>query len=149
MRKNTVSVPLIVEPHPENYSGYPFITLIQYNDQNLLAIMDNIIGGNITGYVLDLCTPSGVSENAIIEAAINWYDSGRYTRIPVSIEFSRLGVAETVNRIYRAFPMDFVTRVIGPLPEYKMSGVLKVKKRKKKQLKGIQFIDRVKCSLES
>ena len=34
-------LPLIIEPHPADYVGYPFITLIEYRDTHLLGIIDN------------------------------------------------------------------------------------------------------------
>lgn len=142
MRKNSLSVPLIVEPHPSSYSGYPFITLIQYNDNKLLSIADNVINGTISAYVLDYCGPSGIKEEALIELAAGWHSSGRYKKVPVSIEISRLGLSHAFNFVYRAFPIDFVSRVIGPLPEYKMSGVSKIRRRKRKPLPpGVQYED--------
>jgi hypothetical protein len=142
MRKNSLSVPLIVEPHPGSYSGYPFITLIQYNDQKLLSITDNVINGTISAYILDFCGPAGIKEETLIRVADGWYSSGRYKTVPVSIEVSRLGLAQSFNAVYRAFPIDFVSRVIGPLPEYKMSGVSKIRRRKRKPLPpGVQYAD--------
>ena len=38
MKKHSTFQPLIVEEHPKDYTGYEFITLIKYNDQNYLTI---------------------------------------------------------------------------------------------------------------
>lgn len=132
MRKSINNVPLIIEPHPENYSGFKFITLIRYNDQDTINIVDNIVDGQILTYVLDLCGPLGINEIPIIETANSWYSSGSYKKYPLSIEFSKLYLSNEVNKILRVFPIDFVTRLIGPIHEYKMSGHSKCRKRRKR-----------------
>lgn len=126
-------IPLVVEPYPDDYEGYKFITLIRYNDFNSLNIIDNVINGTINTYVLDLCAPSFVQEDHIIEVVHAWYESDRISH-PISVEFSRLGLADEFGKIYRSFPIDYVARIIGPLPEYKMGGAYKIRKRKKKNV---------------
>lgn len=126
-------LPLIVEKHPPEYEGYPFITLIQYRDQNLLAIVDNTTDKMIKAYVLDLCGPAKVDEEKIINIASNWYENSR-DRYPLSFEFSKLGMSDEVKNIYRSYAVAFVTRVIGPLPKFEMGEVKSIKRRKKKPL---------------
>mgnify|MGYP001300083571 CR=1 FL=1 len=126
-------IPLVVEPYPDDYDGYKFITLIRYNDSNTLNIIDNVVNGSINTYVLDLCSPSFVEEERIIEVAYDWFESDRI-RHPISVEFSRLGLADEFGKIFRTFPIDYVARVIGPLPEYRMTGAYKIRKRKKKNV---------------
>lgn len=126
-------IPLIIEPYPDDYDGYKFITLIRYNDSNTLNIIDNVVNGSINTYVLDLCSPSFVEEERIIEVAYDWFESDRI-RHPISVEFSRLGLADEFGKIFRTFPIDYVARVIGPLPEYRMTGAYKIRKRKKKNV---------------
>lgn len=126
-------IPLIVEKHPENYKGYPFITLIQYKDQDLLVIVDNVDEKNIDAYVLDLCGPTGVNEEHIIEVVYPWWNE-RKDNFPVSFEFSRLGLTPHVSRIYRSFHIEYVTRVIGPLPIFEMNDVIKIRRRKRKPI---------------
>lgn len=125
------AVPLIVENHPADYEGYPFITLIQYRKTHVLAIVDNSDDASIKLYVLDLCGPERVREENIIEVAAHWYETDR-ARHPLSIEFSRRGLTSETGRIYRTFNTEFVTRVIGPLPKFEMSEVIRVKRRKRK-----------------
>lgn len=142
MKKHT-AIPLITEPHPEGYIGYPFITLIRYNDENTLNIIDNVVNKQIIGYVLDLCSPAGIDEHAVVAIAEEWFYSDRHTRYPLSVEFSRRELAGAMSPILRCYPTEFVTRVIGPLPEYKMGGVIKSKKKRKKSIpQEIEFIDR-------
>lgn len=124
-------IPLIVEEHPDDYKGYPFITLIQYRDQHMLTIVDNANEKQIKSFVLDLCTPAHVNEEIIINAAVEWFHERR-DRYPISFEFSRLGLANDTSRIYRSFNIEFVTRVIGPLPHFDMKEVHSVKRRRRK-----------------
>lgn len=142
MRKSQ-TVPLVTEPHPEGYTGYPFITLLRYNDEIILTIIDNVTNKQIVGYVLDLCAPNNLDETSIVGVAENWFYNGRNKSHPLSIEFSRLGLAGTVAPILRAYPIEFVTRVIGPLPSYKMAGAYRTKKKKRKPLSPhLEFIDK-------
>ncbi len=146
MRKSN-TVPLITEPHPEGYTGYPFITLIRYNGDTVLTIIDNVSNKQIVGYVLDLCSPNNISEMAVVKVAYDWFYSERYRKHPLSIEFSRLGLAGVVAPIIRAYPTEYVTRVIGPLPTFKMGGVIKSKKKKRKPIPdNIEFVNKTRQS---
>lgn len=133
MKKRTRGnpIPLIVEEHPDNYDGYPFITLIQYRDEHYLTIIDNADDKAIHAFVLDFCGPEGVSEDQIVEIALHWWDERR-SRFPLSFEFSRLGITAETSRIYKTFHIEFVKRVIGPLPKFEMGEVSSVKRRKRK-----------------
>jgi len=126
-------IPLIVEKHPSDYKGYPFITLIKYRDKDLLVIVDNVDEKNIDAYVLDLCGPENVNEEKLIETVYPWWNERRYN-FPVSFEFSRLGMTTTVSKIFRSFHIEYVTRVIGPLPLFEMEEVVKIRRRKRKTI---------------
>lgn len=126
-------LPLIVEKHPKNYDGYPFITLIEYRDQHLLGIIDNTTDKMIKAYILDLCGPSQVNEEQVINIASMWYSESK-DRYPLSFEFSKLGLSDEVKAIYRSFAVGFVTRVIGPLPRFEMGEVKSVKRRRRKPI---------------
>lgn len=137
-----------MEPHPEDYEGYDFITLVRYNDESFLNIIDNVSKKYIYGYVIDLCGPESFNEENLIQVAYDWY----YTngdRFPISVEFSRRGLSESTERLLRAFPIDYVTRVIGPLPHFNMVGPTKVRKRKRKEIPaGIEVVrKKVKASI--
>lgn len=136
----TTKIPLIIEPYPENYDGYKFITLIRYNDENSLNLVDNVINNTIICYVIDLCKPNNINEEEIIEIANFWFTHNK-DKYPLSIEFSKHNMGETASRIIRCYPMDYVARVIGPLSTYKMSGTYKIRKRKKKTVsKNVEII---------
>jgi len=124
-------IPLIVEEHPSDYSGYPFITLIQYRENPILAIIDNANDKTVRAYVLDLCGPTQVDEELVIRVALNWFDEKRSV-YPLSFEFSRLGLSNDVSAIYKTFSTEFITRIIGPLPRFEMDSVQSVKRRKRK-----------------
>lgn len=125
--------PLIVEAHPKDYSGFPFITLVQYRKHPMLAIIDNATDDVIRAFVLDLCGPEKVDEELIIQVAAEWYLNNRQN-IPISVEFSRLGIAAATSKIYRTLNVEFVSRVIGPVPRYPMSTVKSIKRRRRKPI---------------
>jgi hypothetical protein len=130
---NKAKALLIVEPHPETYIGYPFITLIQYKHQHLITIIDNADDKTIKAYVLDLCGPENVDEESIIVATSKWYETNR-TNFPISIEFSKLRITTETSKILRTFNIDSVTRVIGPIPRFLMDTAAKIKRRKRRPL---------------
>ncbi len=137
------AVPLIVEAHPDDYQGYPFITLIQYRKTHVLSIVDNSDDQSIKLYVLDLCGPEHVKEEKVIEIAAQWYETSKALH-PLSVEFSRRGVTGETGRIYRTFNTEFVTRVIGPLPRFEMSEIIRIKRRKRKPVPpGVEIHRRV------
>jgi len=132
-RKISHQAPLIIESHPSDYTGYPFITLLQYNKQHLLTVIDNSDDTAVSAYVLDLCGPERVDEESIIVVIADWYYNRR-DRYPLSFEFSILNMTEAVARIYKTFNTDFVTRVIGPLPTFQMAASRNIRRRKRKDL---------------
>ena len=145
MKKRTRGnpIPLIVEDHPDDYDGYPFITLIQYRKQHVLTLIDNADDKQIRHFVLDLCGPAKVDEERLIEVAKQWWDSKK-DRYPISFEFSRLGMTGEVSAIYRTYNIEYVTRVIGPLPKFEMSEVTSIKRRKRKAVPaGVEVIPHV------
>lgn len=131
--KKSNHVPLIIEPHPEDYDGYEFITLVKYRDKHMLTVVDNATDKSIDTYVLDLCTPEGLNEEVVVNIIAEWFDNSA-ARYPVSIEFSRRGISNEMSRIYRSFSIDFVTRVIGPLPRFNMTDVKNVRRRRKRSV---------------
>jgi hypothetical protein len=133
------TVPLVVEPYPKDYTGLPFLTLIQFRKQPMLVIVDNVDDQLIKAYVLDLCGPEQVDEEKVILAASEWYAQNK-SNYPVSIEFSRRGMTNETSRIYRTFDVEFVSRVIGPAPEFPMNLVKSVKRRRRKAVpQGVEI----------
>ena len=127
------AVPLVVEPYPKDYTGLPFLTLIQFRKQPMLVIVDNVDSQSIKAYVLDMCGPEQVDEEKVILVASEWYAASK-DKYPISIEFSRRGMTSEASRIYRSFDVEFVSRVIGPAPEFPMDQVKSVKRRRRKPI---------------
>jgi len=121
---------IIREDYPKDYNGYKFITLVQFNEEKYLSIIDRLTDKHLSAYLLDLCGPKNINEEQVLNIAYDWSESTR-NAFPISYEFSRLGVANELSQLYRVFNIDFVERVIGPLPEVEVSkAVIKRKKRK-------------------
>jgi hypothetical protein len=140
IKQTSKTAPLVVESHPASYAGYPFITLIQYRNQHFLTIVDNADDECIKAFVLDMCGPEKVNEEVIIEVAAHWYKNNG-TKYPISIEFSRLGLTTNLSKIYRTYNIEFVSRIIGPVPRFDMTNVKSVKRRRRKAISpGIKVI---------
>jgi len=128
------AAPLIVEQHPKDYNGFPFITLIQYHKTPLLCIIDNATDYVIRAFVLDICGPAGVNEEMVIGAAQVWSEEGLSNNFPVSVHFGKLGINFETAKIYRTINIEFVSRAIGPVPRFPMETVRSVKRRRRKPL---------------
>ena len=126
-------VPLIVEQHPGDYTGLPFITLIQYNKESHLTVVDNAADKIISAFVLDLCGPESIDQQAFFDIVNEWYKTDR-DKYPLSIAFSLRGLTGVVSRIYKTFNIDFVSRVIGPLPKFNMQPEKSIRRRKRKDI---------------
>ena len=142
----SAQVPLIVEPHPDDYDGYPFITLIKYRDHHTLNIVDNADDKTIKTYVLDMCGPESIDEESVISIAAEWYENSR-SKYPISFEFSKRGISDAMSRILRSYNIDFVTRVIGPLPSFEMKSIRATKCRRRKQVPAGVAVNRKVISL--
>ena len=132
-RRKVHVVPLVIEPHPQNYGGLPFLTLIQYRKQPMLVVVDNIDLYSIRAYVLDMCGPEEIDEELIIDVVASWFDTNK-SKYPVSIEFSRRGLTPISSKIYRVLNIEFVSRIIGPVPKFVMDTVKSVKRRRRRVL---------------
>lgn len=131
-------MPLIIEQHPVEYTGYPFITLIKFRQEHILTIIDNHDDKTITAYVLDDCSAAKVDEGALITLASDWFDTDR--SCPLSIELSKRNMHGHFSPLLRTFSMEFVSRIIGPVPQYKMDQPISVKKKRRKQISaGIEI----------
>ena len=122
---------LLVESHPKDYNGYPFITLIQYQDQTILAIVDNMDDTKIMAYVLDYCGPESVDEPKLLAVAKSWFDNSRKL-YPISIEFAKLNMTNDTSKLFRILNINYVTRFIGPANQYTISQTQTIKRRKRK-----------------
>ncbi len=137
-------IPLIVEPHPQDYDGYPFITLIEYRKEHTLTLVDNSNDKIVKCYVLDMCGPANVNEELLISVAKHWYENNGLYRYPVSFTLSQYGLAGEASKIYRTFNIEYITRVIGPLPKFEMKEVKSVKRRRRKPVPpGVEIKNKV------
>ena len=137
-------IPLIVEPHPDDYDGYPFITMTQYRKEHILTLIDNSDAKIVKAYVLDMCSQAGVNEELLISVAGHWYEQNGLYRYPVSFTLSQYGLAGEASKIYRTFNIEHITRVIGPLPKFEMKEIKSVKRRRRKPVPpGVEVKNKV------
>lgn len=132
-KKRGNPIPLIIEQHPEDYDGYPFITLLKYRESHFLTVVENTLGKIIKAYVLDLCGPENIDEEKLIGIASQWYENSK-DQYPISFEFSKYGISNETSKILRTFNVEYITRVIGPLPNFEMNSVQTVKRRQRKSI---------------
>lgn len=127
------SFPFIIQNHPIEYTGYPFLSVIQYKNQHIISIIDNINKKTVKAFVLDLCAPEGVDEELVINIASYWYEFER-NRYPLSIEFSKRGMAGITARIMKTYTIDSISRIMGPLYVYPTENNIKIKRRKRREI---------------
>lgn len=131
---------LIIESHPEEYDGYPFITLIKYRQKVLLTVIDNISDDSIKAFIIDYCGSEDVNEEEFIEAVREWHETNK--DVPVSINFSQRGIMYKFSKLYRTMNVEYVTRVIGPICKFNMNTTLSVRRKRRKQIQpSIQIIE--------
>lgn len=121
---------MIIENHPDDYNGFPFITLIQFEEEHVLTIVDNYDKRTIKAYVLDYCKLSNVDEFNLVSVANNWWNNNK-PPYPISIEFSRRNMTIETSKIYRSFVVESVVRVIGPLFSFDMDNVSRIRKKRR------------------
>lgn len=134
-------IPLVIEEHPRDYKGYPFITLVEYRKQHCLVIVDNIDDEQLHAYVLDLCGPENVDEAVLIDIAAQWWEGSR-GNFPIAIEFARRGMTPSMSKLYRSYSIDNISRIIGPVSKFPIGTVKSEKRRRRKPLPaGIAITD--------
>lgn len=126
-------IQLIPESYPENYNGYKFISLIKYNERSQITIVDNVISDNIHAFVLDECQALNLDETVLISYAEDWY-SKESDKLPFSIFLSKNNTGMEYYNTIKCFPLDFVSRVLGPLFVFNMGNPMKVKRKRKKDI---------------
>lgn len=126
-------IQLIPESYPENYNGYKFISLIKYNERSQITIIDNVISDNIHAFVLDECQALNLDETVLISYAEEWY-SRESEKLPFSIFLSKNNIGMEYYNTIKCFPLDFVSRVLGPLFIFNMGNPMKVKRKRKKDI---------------
>ena len=131
MKKTLNKIPLISEDYPDDYNSYKFISLIQYGKEKILTVIDNTNDTQMKCFVLDMCGPEGISEQSFLEVANHWFinNSKKY---PLSIDLAKNGLGIASSKILRTFNIEYVSRVIGPIPNYSMNGVETTKRKRKR-----------------
>lgn len=104
----------------------------------MLTLVDNVDDENMKAFVLDLCGPEHVDEESVIRAAADWYSSSRASH-PISVEFSKLGLASHTSKIYRTLSVEFISRVIGPIHRFPMNTVKSVRRRRRKPISPLSM----------
>lgn len=135
-------LPFVRENHPPGYKGYPFITLIQYQQKHVFTIIDNYDSKTIRAFVIDLCGPEDVSEELIVSVASDWYSTYK-TKYPISFEFSKRNLTAETSKIYKSFAVESISRVIGPIFVFPMDNIIKVKRRKRREISASVTIQKV------
>lgn len=128
----TKKYPLIIEEHPAEYTGYPFITLISYIDNDILAIIDDSTDKQIKAYILDYCSNENIEEIEIIKIAENWFNNG--STCPISIEFAKHDISEYTKKIFKTLSLNYVKRIIGPVFCFDLNKHKKIKRKKCKPI---------------
>ena len=121
---------ILIEGHPDNYKGYPFVSLVVLQKMNQLVVIDNANKSGIRTYVIDLCGPANIDEGDFITLTKDWYDNHR--SVPLSVYFSRNGVAANMFPIYREFSIHDIKQIIGPVFTFNMEQIQRTKKRRRK-----------------
>lgn len=124
--------PLIIEDHPEDYNGYPFLTVVLYHDTYYMTVIDNV-NKTINAYVLDFCPTEHISEEEFITHVIDWWYNDR--KRPLSFYFADKGLVDKFQPIYKKFNIDYVTRIIGPVIAFETSKIHTVQRKRVKKWK--------------
>lgn len=127
---------LVIEQHPETYTGLKFLSLVKFQDDYLLCVIDNIDEKTLRTFVLDYCTGAGINESEFILLVNEWWESVDYRKLPLSIFLSKRGYAEHSSKIFREFDISNVVRIVGPVSYYEMKEIDLVRKRKRSKKKN-------------
>lgn len=124
---------IIVEQHPSEYNGYPFISLLQYKQSPIITIIDNIDEKNIKAYVLDLCNTEYVDEQVIIDVANEWYENNS-NNYPISVEFGKRNLSSISSKLLKIYNQEVITRIIGPVFYFPVNSIVQIKRRKRRYI---------------
>lgn len=106
-----------------------FLSVLEYRRENYLIIVDNITEDGVGAYVLDFAQQEGIDLKQLISVITTWFYRAHY-KYPLSFEFSRLGMAQHTNRIYKNFELAHVTRLIGNDFRFNLQEAPKVRRRR-------------------
>lgn len=124
------TIPLLIEKHPDDYTGLPFLTLIRYNNTEFLAVVDNITEGELRLYHVEECSQYGIDVTTFLKHVLDWHND--HQSIPLSVYLSSSSLTPSYGQIYKSFNVEFISRIIGPIPKYKLRTQSTTRKRKRK-----------------
>jgi hypothetical protein len=122
-------IPSLVVERAEDQGNYFFLSVLEFRRENYLVIIDNITEEHVGAYVLDFAQQEGLDLKQVISLITTWFYRASY-KYPLSFEFSRLGIAQHTNRIYKNFELAHVTRLIGNDFKYDLEAVPKIRRRR-------------------
>lgn len=122
-------IPSLVVERAEDQGNYFFLSVLEFRRENYLVIIDNITEEGIGAYVLDVAQQEGLDLKQLISVITTWFYRASY-KYPLSFEFSRLGMAQHTNRIYKNFELAHVTRLIGNDFKFDLLAPPKIRRRR-------------------
>jgi hypothetical protein len=122
-------IPGLIIERAEDQGNYYFLSVLEYRRENYLVIVDNITDEEVGAYVLDYAQQEGMNLRDVMTIATQWFYRASY-KYPLSFEFSRLGIAQRTNRIYKTFELAHVTRLIGKDYKFELQAPPKVRRRR-------------------
>lgn len=122
-------IPNLIVEFASDQGNYFYLAVLSYRRENYLVIVDNITSEGVGAYVLDFAQQEGLNLKQLISVITVWFYRGSH-HYPLSFEFSRLGMAQHTNRIYKNFELAHVTRLIGNDFRYDLLTPPKVRRRR-------------------
>lgn len=121
--------PLYAEPHAAGYTGHQFLTLIQFRNNDVLAIVDTRTDSELRCYVLDMCSPTETDMMLLLQHAIEWHEDS--PDVPFSIYLTLHDCEDQFIKVLRSYNVEYITRVVGRVPDV-LPNMIEPKKRRRR-----------------
>lgn len=128
-------IPSLIVENISDTGNLNMLSLLEHRREQYLVIVDNLTEDVVGAYVLDYARQEGIDLKTLIDVADEWVNAG--AKHPLSFEFSRLGLTEVSNRIFKTFDTAHVTRLVGRAFQFDVSSPPKVKKRRANQIASV------------
>lgn len=117
-----------------------YLTIITYKDKTYLTIIDNVIGGQLIAFVLDIAEAEGVNLKWFIKIVNLWYyeNSDKY---PLSFEFTKNDSYNKVSKMIKTFNLSDISQISGRVFSYNMSDKIQVKKKRVQRAKSLDTVN--------
>ena len=122
-------IPDLFIERAEDRGNFFYLSVLEYRKENYLVVVDNITNDELGAYVLDYAQQEGIQVKDLLSVITFWFYLGGY-QYPLSFEFSRLGISDRTNRIYKTFELAHVTRLIGKDFRFDLLETPKVRRRR-------------------